>query len=326
MKKIKFGTCLPPFFGCCDRYCKSGYTTGEKTLEQVLDEAVAVKDLCGIELMAGLQITKDNAAELNAKIKARNLEICLVVTDLWTKAEYGKGSVTSVDAKIRKQAIKDIKDSMDMAAAVGCNAIDVWLGQDGYEYSFQSDYTRDWDYIVRALKECAVYNQNVKICIEYKQKEPRNFCFVANASKTLLLVNEIDEINVGVLLDVGHSIAAAENPAEAVALIKRYGEKLFYIHLNDNYRTWDDDMIIGAVNTPAMLEFLFWLEKTGYNGWFTADIYPYREGVAALTETFEWVKAMRSALKNTGLEKIHVALKKSEGAESMKLLRDIMFK
>ena len=59
---------------------------------------------------------------------------------------------------------------------------------------------------------------------------------------------------MGILLDIGHSIVAQENPAEAAALINRYKEKLFYVHFNDNYRYWDDDMMAGAVNIPVLLE------------------------------------------------------------------------
>lgn len=60
---------------------------------------------------------------------------------------------------------------------------------------------------------------------------------------------------------------AYENPAETVALLKRYGDKLFHVHMNDNYRYWDDDMIVGSVHTIETLEFFYWLQRTGYDGW-----------------------------------------------------------
>lgn len=46
----------------------------------------------------------------------------------------------------------------------------------------------------------------------------------------MLLVNEIDRVNMGLTLDVGHMLMSGENPAQSIAMV---GEKLFGIQLND---------------------------------------------------------------------------------------------
>ena len=42
--------------------------------------------------------------------------------------------------------------------------------------------------------------------------------------------------------------------AEAAVLLRTTGKKLFHIHFNDNYRSWDDDMIVGSVHLVEFVE------------------------------------------------------------------------
>ena len=144
--------------------------------------------------------------------------------------------------------------------------IDIWPGQDGYDYSLQSDYIRDWEYMIEGISECVDYRKDIKIGIEYKPKEPRTHCYVSTIGKTLSLINRIGKDNIGVVLDVGHALCAYENVAESVALCSLFGNKLFHLHLNDNYRYWDDDMMVGSVHIIEYLELIYWLKKTEYRG------------------------------------------------------------
>ena len=121
--------------------------------------------------------------------------------------------------------------------------------------------------------------QIFEVLVEYKMKEPRTHCFVNTAATAILMTQDLDR--VGILLDVGHSLAAKENMAEAAALIASHN-KLDYIHFNDNYRAWDDDMMLGSVHLVEHLELVYWLKRIDYQGWLTLDIFPYREdGVRA---------------------------------------------
>ena len=82
--------------------------------------------------------------------------------------------------------------------------------------------------------------------------------------------------NLGLTLDFGHSLAALEQPAEAVVLAMTDGW-LKQVHLNDNRRDWDLDLIPGATTVWEHVEFYYWLMKLNYNGWFSADVFNYRQ-------------------------------------------------
>jgi sugar phosphate isomerase/epimerase len=85
--------------------------------------------------------------------------------------------------------------------------------------------------------------------------------------------------------------------AEAAVILSDYGRKLFHLHFNDNYRSWDDDMIVGAVHFAEFLELLFWLREVGYDGWYSMDQYPYREdGQAAIRSSVEFLRGLETML------------------------------
>ena len=314
-----FGACLPTFGNCADRFCLSGYGGGGKTMEEMLDLAQQVTGLDGLELVGNWHVNDQNIRGVAQMFKDRGLKICMLVPDLWTQAKWGRGSLAATDAKTRQEAVDEIKKVMDWAAELGCPYIDVWPGQDGYDYCFQADYLEAWNWLRDGLAVCAEHNGKVRLLVEYKIKEPRTHCFVNSAAKVLLLLQGMDK--VGVLLDIGHSLAAGANFAEAAALLSSFG-KLDYLHLNDNYRSWDDDMIFGSVHVVESLEFIYWLRRLEYKGWLTLDIFPYREdGVRAATQCRNWVQAMFHAVDRIGLKSFADVIRLGDACDAIDLVR-----
>jgi xylose isomerase len=320
--KNKLGACLPTFGSCADRYCLSGYGGGGSTMEEMLDLAVQVNELDGLEIVGNWHVNDGNIDEVKSLFAARKLEISMVVPDLWTQAKWGKGSLASADPKVRGEAVAEVKKSMDWAAGVGCRYVDVWPGQDGYDYPLQANFTDAWKWLKDGIEECASYRPDVKVLVEYKLKEPRTHCYVNSAAKTILLLQGLS--NVGGLLDIGHSMAAGENMAEAAALLAEFGY-LDYLHLNDNYRAWDDDMMVASVNIPETLELVYWLKKLDYGGWLTLDIFPYREEkIPVVKNCFAWLVALSAAVDKAGLESIGAVVAKGDANESVALVRKML--
>jgi xylose isomerase len=81
--------------------------------------------------------------------------------------------------------------------------------------------------------------------------------------------------------------------------------KLFLVHVNDNYRNWDWDMIPGSVNTWDLVELMFYLEEIGYHGWMTSDVAPFRlDPVKTCSSTYRSLFGQRSVVEKVGREKI----------------------
>ena len=319
--KHKLGACLPTFGSCADRYCLSGYGRGETTMEGMLEAARTVEGLDGLEIVGNWHVNDANVRNVARMFRDAGMAVSMVVPDLWTQAKWGRGSLAAPDEVTRRAAVDEVRKCMDWAAEIGCAYVDVWPGQDGYDYSFQGDFSSAWKWLRDGVAVCAEHRGDVKVLVEYKLKEPRTHLYVSSAAKTILLLQGLK--NVGCLIDVGHSLAAKENAAEAVALLAQYG-MLDYVHLNDNYRSWDDDMIVASVHVVEYLELAHWLDRVGYQGWLTLDIFPYREKkVDSARESFEWIRTLFDRVRGRS-DAIREVIQRAEGTEAVRLARELL--
>ena len=320
----RFAVILGNFGNRSDRFLTSGYGE-DRTLTQLFDAAASVEDLAGVELVGHWHVRPDNVEPVRDELARTGLAAVSIIPDHFSRQVWGKGAFCSNDAAVRRQAVQETMEIMDVAAAIGCGVVSLWPGQDGYDYPFQADYLQARDWLVEGVRACADHRTDVRLSLEYKVREPRNHSYISTVGTTLMLVQEIDRPTVGVTIDVGHALAAGENMAESVALLSRYGDKLFHLHFNDNYRSWDDDMIVGSVHTVEFLELLYWLDRVGYDGWYSMDQYPYREEpVAAIRESIQWLKGMHRVLERIGYERIAETIRTGDATQASAMVREAL--
>lgn len=321
----RFSANINTFNACADRYVLSGY--GERlSVEQMIDAATHVEGLTGVEVVGLWHVNDENVQQVNRRIHDAGLEVTCVTPDIWAQAKWGKGSFSSNDPNVRRAAIQEVKKSMEWAKQMNCEVVDLWFGQDGFDYPFQSDYIAAWQHIIEGTIECAEHLPEIKIVIEYKPKEPRTHCFVGTVGETLLLLQQVNRPNVGAMIDVGHALMAYENTAASAALLQHFGNKLFYMHFNDNWRLWDDDLTVGSVHTIELLELVYWLDRMNYAGWYALDIFPYREnGVRAATESIKWIQAAQAALDKMGRPRIAEVIASGDALEASAMIRSALF-
>ena len=98
-----------------------------------------------------------------------------------------------------------------------------------------------------------------------------------------------------------------------------------YLHLNDNYRSWDDDMMIGSVHLVEYLELAYWLKRLDYKGWLTLDISPCREeGVQAAIQCKKWMETFFNAVDCIGMDRFGQAIENSDACLSSALVREAL--
>ena len=117
---------------------------------------------------------------------------------LFGERKWQKGSLSAADPQIRKQAMEQIKQNIDFnARLIGNPSVDLWLGQDGFDYPMQTNYSKQWDYFINNVRELADYNPDIKLTLEGKIREPRNRSLVDTTMTALMMCMEIDRDNVG---------------------------------------------------------------------------------------------------------------------------------
>jgi len=308
-----------------DRFVGGGYQR-DYTLTELFDRVRSIEGVTGVELVSNWHVTPENAKEVKAHLERTGLKLVSIIPDNFGTKKYGRGAFSSKDPAIRREAVEEAKEIIDVARFLGGDLISLWPGQDGYDYHFQADYIEEHGWFIEGVRECCLYRPDVKISIEYKPREPRNFSYPATAASTLLMVKEIGLDNCGVTIDYGHGTAARENVAESVALLKKYGNKLFHLHMNDNYGIWDDDMITGSIHTIPFIEFFYWLKRTGYDGYISTDQYPYREdGRDACNESVRWFEVFEELADRIDEEELSQIYASGNAVEVSAFLRRLMF-
>jgi xylose isomerase len=133
--------------------------------------------------------------------------------------------------------------------------------------------------------------------------------------------------NVGAALDLGHALFAQERPAESLALYNKYG-KLYQVHLNDNYRDADPDLVFGSINFWDTLEMFYQLGKADYKGWLNIDtVTPRNDRAKMLKLAVKFVKDYER-MANILLEhenEIDENLKNHNYVDNMLLIRELIF-
>lgn len=309
---------------CSDRYCAA--YADPFTVDQLFDRVKSIPNVEGVELVGNWHISDENIKEVKANLERTGLKAVSIIPDHFAEAKWKNGAFSSKDSGIRREAIETTKNMMDLGIQVGCPLISLWPGQDGYDYPFQGDYIKERTWFEEGVAECCSYNKDMKISIEYKPKEPRNRSYPSTVYSTLLMVNEIGANNCGITIDYGHALVAYENVAESVAVLKKYGNKLFHVHMNDNYTFWDDDMITGSVHTIPYLEFFYWLKKTNYTNWISTDQYPYREdGRDAVYESVKWIELFVKVVNRMDERRIERIIESGNACEASAFMREILF-
>lgn len=258
-----------------DRFVKQGYRP-DRTMGDRFKLAASIPGVGGLEMHYPTEVSDTNYKSLKKLADDLGLKIVQFCPHLWVDARWKFGQFTNPDARLRQEAIDLAKRTTDLAAYMEAEIMVYWPAQDGYDYPFQIDHRKRLDDLVDGLIAWVDHNPQQKIVIEYKAFEPRTHILLPTIGHCMTIVNEINRPNFGVNIDMGHALIMKENLAESIALCCRYG-KLFHTHWNDNWKLFDDDVIVGTVNLWETLEALFWLREWGYTGWFGLDLFPYRE-------------------------------------------------
>jgi xylose isomerase len=276
--------------GTQDRFAKYG---SSKTIEEKFEMAARVKNCSGLEMLYPYDF--ENVALVKELLKKYSLQVAIINLNVKAGEVFKYGSFSSPEAEVRSTAVEYMMNAMDLAEEFGCKMITCAFLNDGSDYPFQFDYLKGWNNAVEAVREAADYKPQIKISLEYKACEPRVHVFLNNAGKMAYFCEKVGRDNVGVTLDTGHAFLSNEVPSDSLSFLYATN-RLFYVHINDNYRNWDWDMIPGTVNFWEMLEFAFYLRRINYTGWITADVFPQRlDAVKTFEETFNWMELLFKA-------------------------------
>jgi xylose isomerase len=289
-----------------------------RDLRQRLELAKQVTAADGIEIVYPSEFA--NLAEAIKIIRDSGLALSAVNLNVKSEKRWQTGSFTNPNPDLRRQAVQEMKTAMDLAVELGTHMISCCPLIDGHNYSFEVDYLRQWGWLEEGIAEAAKHRNDVRISLEYKLNESRNYNVLSDMGRTLYLCERVGQPHVGVTMDVGHALVVKETPAEALSLAA-LADKLFYVHFNDNAREWDWDMLPGSVNVWDLVEVMFYLRRLHWDGWFSYDVI-VRDGDVAegMQVSIEIVKLAEQLVDKIGMDKLEGMLQEGIPARAMRQL------
>ena len=216
-------------------------------------------------------------------IRSMTVDQNFPVSALGTGQAFGEEglSFSDPDENIRRKAIDRIKAQVDLAASLDAIVI-IGLIRGIVQPGVSAERAEQW--ILEALRECALLNPGVRLAIEPCNRYEANTVNTVDAG--IALVDKLGIANVGLLLDTFHM--NIEEP-DMLKSIVNAGSRLFHFHIADSNRWYPG---AGHINFTAVVE---QLRKIAYDGFLSAEIMPLPDADTAAERT---IANMRGFLKN----------------------------
>jgi xylose isomerase len=218
----------------------------------------------GLDDLSAAQIAR-RAAKMKQLLAGEGLVPEFVAPRLWFAQQTIDGAYTANSAKDRAYAWARTQKCVDIARALGCRAIVLWLAREGTYVREAKDARLAYQRLLDTVNQVLAYDREVEIWIEPKPNEPTDLAYVPTAGHAVALAYaSTDPRRVKTVIESAHALLANLDPSDEMAFALAH-DKLGSVHLNDqNGLKYDQDKNFGAANLRAAFNQVRVLEEGGY--------------------------------------------------------------
>jgi L-rhamnose isomerase/sugar isomerase len=219
-----------------------------RTPQEKIDDASQVHRFTGVAPTVAVHIPWDKVddyAGLSEHAAAGGVAIGAVNANVFQDDDYKLGSVANPDPRVRRKAVAQLMECVDIMDATGSQDLKLWFA-DGTNYPGQDDITARQDRLAEALAQVyARLSPQQRMLLEYKLFEPSFYSTDVPDWGTSLLHCLALGPQAEVVVDTGHH-APGTNIEFIVALLLRAG-RLGGFDFNSRFYA-DDDLMVGAAD------------------------------------------------------------------------------
>jgi xylose isomerase len=214
--------------------------------------------------LSGKQVV-EKATDLGKVLKNNGLEAEFVAPRLWEHPNTIDGGFTNNDPALRQYAIDRGVLCVDIAAALGCNKIVLWLAREGTYIRESKNARQAHEWLMTGINKMLNHNKDVRIMIEPKPNEPMDQAYVPTIGHAIALAYlSVAPDRMGGLIETAHAKLANLDPSDEMAFAL-YHNKLWSVHLNDqNGLKFDEDKNFAAMNPREAFNQVRVLEEGGF--------------------------------------------------------------
>ncbi len=205
------------------------------------------------------------AATVKTILDNQGLTPEFVAPRLWFDPRTVDGGYTSNSAADRTYAWDRTKKAIDIARAIGCKAMVLWLSREGSYIREAKDARLAYQRLLETINGMLAYDPEIEIWIEPKPNEPTDQAYVPTIGHAIALAYaSSDPKRVKGLIESAHALLAGLDPSDEMAFALAH-DKLGSVHLNDqNGLKYDQDKNFGGANLRVGFNQVRVLEEAGY--------------------------------------------------------------
>jgi L-rhamnose isomerase/sugar isomerase len=227
-----------------------------RTPQEKIDDAAQVHLYTGVAPSVAVHIPWDRVddyAALAAYARDAGVQIGTVNSNVFQDDDYKLGSVANPDPTVRRKALDQLLECVDIMDATGSRDLKLWFA-DGTNYPGQDDIAARQDRLAEAL--AAVYQRlgpDQRMLLEYKLFEPAFYMTDVPDWGTSVLHCMALGPKASVVVDTGHH-APGTNIEFIVAVLLRAG-RLGGFDFNSRFYA-DDDLMVGSADPFQLFRIL----------------------------------------------------------------------
>jgi L-rhamnose isomerase/sugar isomerase len=219
-----------------------------RTIWEKLADAAMVHRLTGICPTVAIHVPWDRVDDWNALAAAaieQGVAIGAVNPNLFQEDEYRLGSLCHPDVGVRRRAVSQVLECVEIARALGSRTVSLWLA-DGTNYPGQDDLRARRRRLLEGLREIyARLDASMRLLVEYKFFEPGFYhTDLADWGTAYSACLELGS-QAEVLVDTGHHPQGTNIEHIVAQLLDR--ARLGGFHFNAR-KYADDDLMVGSIN------------------------------------------------------------------------------
>jgi L-rhamnose isomerase / sugar isomerase len=227
-----------------------------RTPQEKVDDAAQVHLYTGVAPSVAVHIPWDRVddyAALAAYARDAGVQIGTVNSNVFQDDDYKLGSVANPDPRVRRKAVNQLLECVDIMDATGSRDLKLWFA-DGTNYPGQDDIAGRQDRLAEAL--ATVYQRlgpDQRMLLEYKLFEPSFYTTDVPDWGTSVLHCMALGPKAQVVVDTGHH-APGTNIEFIVAVLLRAG-RLGGFDFNSRFYA-DDDLMVGSADPFQLFRIL----------------------------------------------------------------------
>jgi xylose isomerase len=194
---------------------------------------------------------------------------------------FKDGAMTSNDPAVRKRALQNALQAVDVTVELGAEVMVFWNGREGFDFMLAKNGQDSIRRMIDGFNAVGAYalkkygKKSPRFALEPKPNEPRANMYLSNVGEVLYLISRLDskvQSLFGVNPETAHSRMAGLDYVWDVELCLEAG-KLFHIHLNSQDTTrYDQDLPFGYTEPLKDMSLCVVLQDAKWEGILAFDV------------------------------------------------------